>query len=830
MLPRLLALTSTLILACGGLHAQPTPPCERLACDDDWKFFLGDSPDAQTPQLDDAGWRAVTLPHDWSIEGRIGAKEPTGGQGGFFPTGIGWYRHHFSAPEAWRGKKVSVEFEGVYMNADVFLNGQKLATQHYGYTTFFVDLAPALKPGGPNVLAVRVDNSQQKNTRWYSGSGIYRHVWLHVTEPIHLAPEGVFASTPQADAQAATVAVQVAVENETDGPRPAVIQAIVIGPDGAQLGKTDTPCNLPAARLTNRFQRDPHRAPAALVARDAAALPPRGPQCRLGDHLADATATPFGVRALAWSPESGLTINGKTYKLSGGCIHHDNGVLGACAFDRAEERKIELLKAAGFNAIRTAHNPPSPALLDACDRLGMLVMDEAFDCWAKGKNSKDYSLHFKDEWQDDLDAMIRRDRNHPAVVLWSVGNEIPDVYAAMGVEYEPKMVALIHSIDHTRPVTNGIVGWPTNEKKPAPNDPERAANGETIWNALDIVGTNYALHHHIGQHEQFPRRMLVSTESSPPVGPANDVLDHSYVIGDFVWSAQDYLGESGVGRSFYAGDPTEPLNPPKSGEAPDAIHPVMHGNDRLYPWHGANSGDLDLLGNAKPAAHLRNVQWNMGEKLALAVRQPTDDKKLITVGWGWFPTWESWTWPGEEGKPLQAEVYSRYARVRLYLNDKLLGENPTTRAQNFTASFNVPYAPGTLRAVGVEDGREVGEVRLVTADTPAAIRLIPDRTSLHADGQDLSFVAVEVVDKEGRLQPNADAEIAFDLTGPGVIAGLGNALLKGEDSYQGDRCHVYHGRALVVVRVKRDAGKIMLSARADSFQASSVTLESAAAP
>ena len=686
------------------LPAQSTAGRERVACDDDWKFFLGDAPDAQAAGFDDAGWRAVTLPHDWSIEGRIDPRAPTGGQGGFFPTGIGWYRHHFDAPPAWNGKKVSVEFEGVYENADVFLNGRKLATQHYGYTTFFVDLTGALTVGGPNVLAVRVDNSQQKNTRWYSGSGIYRHVWLHVAGPVRVPPWGVFVTTSQADAQRATLAIQTRVLNETDAAQPAVIRTTVTGPDGRTLAQGASRCNLPA-----------HGDQTVSSGLDLASPPlwsPETPQlCRavttveVDGQPVDVTTATFGVRVLAWTPEQGLTINGQAYKLSGGCIHHDNGVLGACAFDRAEERKIERLKATGFNAIRTAHNPPSPALLDACDRLGMLVLDEAFDCWVKGKNSKDYSLYFKDEWTHDLDAMILRDRDHPAVIMWSVGNEIPDVYAAMGAEYEPKMVERIHTLDQTRPVTNGIVGWPTDPKKPAPNEAERAANGETIWNALDIVGANYSLHHHISLHDQFPKRMLVSTESSPPVGPANDVLDNPYVVGDFVWSAQDYLGESGVGRSFYEGDPTEPLDAPRPGDAPGTIRPVMHGSDQLFSWHGANSGDLDLLGNAKAAAHLRSIQWNMGEKLALAVRQPTGDRKLITVGWGWHPTWESWTWPGEEGKPLEIEVYARYERVRLYLNDRPVGEGPTTRAQNFTASFKVPYAPGTLRAVGLEGGR-----------------------------------------------------------------------------------------------------------------------------
>ena len=518
------------------------------------------------------------------------------------------------------------------------------------------------------------------------------------------------------------------------------------------------------------------------------------------------------MRELAWSAAKGMTINGKTYKLSGGCIHHDNGVLGSCAFDRAEERKIQLLKAAGFNAIRTAHNPPSPSLLDACDRLGMLVMDEAFDCWAKGKNHMDYSVVFKDWWERDLTSMVERDRNHPCVVLWSLGNEIPAIYDDMGGEYGPKMAALVHSLDRTRPVTNGILGWPVDAKKPSPNDGNRQMNADANWNSLDVVGTNYNIGRHVAQHAQFPNRIIVSTESSPPVGKAYDVADNTFAIGDFVWSGQDYLGESGVGRSFYEGDATEPLSKPKD-PTDTKPHPVMHGDDRLYPWHGANSGDLDLLGNTKPAGHLRNIVWNMGEKLYLAVRQPDDDKKLIVVGWGWFPTWENWTWPGREGKPMTVEVYSRHEMVRLYLNNQLVGEKPTTRGQNFAASFTLPYQPGTLKAVGLDNGKEVDGAMLETVGEPVAIRLTPDRAAIKADGQDLSFVQVEVVDKAGHLQPNAGQNITFSLSGPGTIAGLGNALLKGDEPYQGSQCHVYHGRALIVVRSSGKAGECSLNAQ-----------------
>ncbi len=787
-------------------------PREQNRIDDNWKFFLGDPTDAATMGLDDSTWRTVTLPHDWSIEGKIDAKAPMGGGGGFFPAGIGWYRYHFDAPATWKDKTVEVEFEGVYMNADVYLNGQKLTFHPYGYTSFFVDLTPALKLGAANVLAVRVDNSQQKNSRWYSGSGIYRHVWLTVTNPVQVAPWGVFVSVPKADTTTATIDVQIEVLNKASTIKSAKIVTFLLEPDGKELGRVETSADLPASGSQVIQQNFTIKNP-PLWSPEAPQMSRAVTSVVVDGKTLDQVSTPFGVRELAWSADKGLTLNGKTYKLSGGCIHDDNGVLGACAFDRAEERKIQLLKAAGFNSIRTAHNPPSPELLDACDRLGMLVMDEAFDCWDKGKNKYDYSVVFKDWWQRDIDAMILRDRNHPSVVLWSIGNEIPGIYTDTGGEEGPKLAAEIHSLDKTRPVTNGILGWPADPKKPTPDDAVKQKNADLNWNSLDIVGTNYNLGRHIAQHDQFPTRILVSTESSPPIGQAYQVLDNPYVVGDFVWSAQDYLGECGVGRWFYEGDPTEPLGPPKA-PGDTTIHPVMHGSDSLYPWHGANPGNLDLLGNRKPAAYLRNITWGQGEKLYLSVRQPQADKKVIVVGWGWFPSWESWTWPGWEGKQLQVDVYSAYEKVRLYFNDKLVDEKPTTRAQNYQAYFLLPYQPGKLKAVGVENGQEVGDAELQTVGDPSAIRLTPDRATISADGQDLSFVQVEIVDKDGHLQPNADQLVTFSLTGPGTIAGLGNANLKSEEPYQGTQCHVFHGRALVVLRGSKEAGALKLKAEA----------------
>ena len=779
--------------------------------DDNWKFLLGDPQDGAMPTLDDSTWRSVTLPHDWSIEAKIDSKAPMGGGGGFFQSGIGWYRQSIQAPTEWQGKEIQVEFEGVYENAAIYLNGQKLYSRPYGYSTFFVDLTPGLKIGATNLLAVRVDNSKQKNSRWYAGSGIYRHVWLHVTNPIHISNWGVNAETTQADESKAQLKLSTRLTNQTGQTADVTVAYEFIGPKGNSIGKDALNCQVPA------------RGEIAVSHTTMLSQPPlwspEDPEmCQLvtriteNGALIDSITTPIGIRHLAWSVTDGFTINGKTYKLKGGCIHADNGVLGVCAFDRAEERKVQLLKADGFNALRTAHSPFSPELLNACDRLGMLVMENSFDCWIKGKNAQDYHLYFKDWWKQDLDDMVLRDRNHPSIVLWDIGNETPQIFSDREVaSYAPKLVDEVHSLDKTRPVTIASCFWPSASDLPI---------GAISWDSQDIVGSNYAIGQHIAQHGQFPNRVLLSTESNPPLGEYNRVLNTSYVIGDFVWSAQDYLGESGIGRWFYIGDPTEPLKKPDP-KKPGDINPLGHGDDRLYPWHGSNCGLVDILGDPKAVLQYWNVVWQTGPKLGIAVKQPEGDQKIKVVGWGWFPTWSSWTWPGWEQKPMEVEVYSTYAKTRLYLNGQLVGEQPT---QNSKSVYHVTYQPGTLKAVGLENGNEMSEVKLVTAGAPSRIQLIPDRKTITADGQGLSFVQVEILDQNGQVQPNADQLITFSLFGPGTIAGLGNADMKSEDPYQGVQCHVFHGRALVVLRSTEQAGTLNLTAQSSGLTSAEVQI------
>ena len=819
-------LAATAFTVALGMQAMNLPPVrEPFSADFNWKFLIGDPAGAEAVGFSDASWRTVNLPHDWSIEGKPDPNNPTGPGEGYFPAGVGWYRKAFTAPPSWNGKRVAIEFDGVYMDATVYLNGQKLGTHPYGYTSFYFDLTPHLKFSAANLLAVRVDNSAQPNSRWYSGSGIYRHVRLWVTEPVHVAHWGVFVTTPKISSAKATVAVRIRVANDTTGQAAVVVRTVLTGPSGGLLGQAESPANAAAGRETEVTQE--------LSVANPALWSPRTPQLYRaitrvwkGGRLIDEVVTPFGIRSLAWSVEKGFLLNGKSIKLAGGSLHHDNGPLGAAAFDRAEERKIELLKAAGFNAVRTAHNPPSPAFLDACDRLGLLVLDEPFDVWKQAKVKNDYARFFADWWQRDIDAMVLRDRNHPSVVLWGLGNEIPEAWTKEGAPMARMLSSEVRKLDQSRPLTQAVTGATFGESPDA------------VFAVLDIGGYNYNLSANgFEDHRRVPSRIMMSTESFPAAAFEQWQLVHAnpYMVGEFIWTAMDYLGESGIGAPSY-------LSPEQAAKAdvasqflmkivarngaegenvfagaPSADLKVFFPN---YPWHAASCGDLDLTGFRKPQSFYRDILWNGGDRVFATVHVPDPEgKKTIAIGWSVLPTMPSWTWPGQEGKAVQVDVYSGSEKVRLFLNDKLIGEKPTGRAQQFKATFTLPYVPGTLRAVGLRGDRKVAESVLTTAGEPAQLRLTADRDMVRADGQDLSFITVEALDAKGRVQPNADPPVEFQISGPGVIAAVGNGDGTSDELYQGHQRRLFHGRALVVVRTSKTPGTIQLTATAPGLAA-----------
>ena len=712
---------------------------------DGWQFCLNDSDFTRS--------QTVTLPHDWSIMQRFDRQEPAAGDGAYLPTGRGWYRRVLTLGKDYQGKRVRLYFEGVYMNSRVYVNGQLAGGWPYGYSSFWVDVTPYVLIG-KNDIVVSVDNSQQRNCRWYSGSGIYRNVWLYTTPMTYIDDWSLSVTTPDVH----TVS----------------IKADVVSGDGRRtpIGRT---IHVDQPRLWS--PADPYLYQTELTADG-------------GDRL----TVSYGIRNIDYSAERGLLLNGQPLKLNGACLHHDNGILGAAAYDAAERRKAQLMKEAGFNAVRTSHNPPSEAFLRACDELGLLVIDEAFDGWREAKNTHDYHELIDEWWQRDLAAMVCRDRLHPSIFCWSTGNEVIERKKIEIVKTAHLMAEHIRSLDpQHRPVTSALAAWD---------------NDWDIYDPLaaehDIVGYNDMMHKAESDHERVPRRVMMQTESYPRDAWQNyeRTVKHPYIIGDFVWTGLDYLGESGIGRWYYEGDP--------AGE---------HWTRPLYPWHAAYCGDVDLTGLRKPISHYRSMLWNKGEgtQIYMAVQEPdTWQGKVNTTMWGTWPTFESWNWPGWEGRDITVEVYSQQSPVRLYLNDKLVSEQPT---EQMKATFTLPYTPGTLRA-------EAGGARttLSTAGKPAALRLTADRTQLKADGQDLAFVTVEVVDAEGRLVPTNDAELTFRVDGGGTLMGAGNADIKDEDPYYDATHHAWKGRALCVVRAGRKAGKVRLTVTSPSLPVAATTL------
>ena len=771
-----------------------------LPFDSDWRFLRADAPGAEAPGFNDAAWRRLDLPHDWSIEDLPStngappspfdpAQSAGGASTGYVVGGIGWYRKHFTLPASDSGKHVSVCFDGVYMNADVWINGQHLGDHPYGYTPFIFDLTPNLKPAGQeNILAVRVNNLG-KNSRWYSGSGIYRHVRLAVSDPAHIPFFGVHVVATNISESSATVTVFTTIENDRGAEAAIRLRTRLIGPDGKAGKPQELEVRAPAGKQQEFAQEFSVSKPVLWSLNNPALYRAEAELVDHGNSVGRSENT-FGIRTVRFTVTNGFELNGEMVKLKGGCMHHDNGPLGSAAIDRAEERRVQLMKAYGFNAIRTSHNPPSPAFLDACDRVGVLVMDEAFDCWEEGKNREDYGKHFNEWWQRDVDAMVLRDRNHPSIILWSIGNEIPQRASERGYVIEKQLCDEVRRLDPTRPVTEAICAlW---DRRPW-------SATATAFSFLDVGGYNYQWREYVPDHEKFPSRIIVGTESYPRELFENwqAVLTNSWVIGDFVWTAWDYLGETGIGNAV--------------------------GNSaNRFPWFNAWCGDVDICGFKKPQIYYREVVWG-GAKINLAVHAPLAEGRAERVsGWGWPDERQCWTWPGSEGKTLDVTAYSSCQSVRLELNGKEIATQPVNK---MAARFKVPYQPGELRAVGLTDGKPAASASLRTAAEPTGIRLTADRSTIRADRNDLSYVTVEVVDKNGNVVPNAAIPVRFTVTGAGELAATGSPAPNDAASFHLPVRKTYEGRCLAILRPQGAAGKITLKAEGDGVKAATVVVK-----
>ncbi|MBW8900577.1 MAG: DUF4982 domain-containing protein [Massilia sp.] len=798
-LPVVLALAMAAGAACATEHSLTL----------DWRFMPGEIQGAERPHFDDRAWRRVVVPHDWSIMDKADGSPPfdraapAGQDSGYLAGGTGWYRRHLNLTATEAARVALLRFEAVYMDADIWLNGVHVGRHRYGYTAFTLDLTGKLR-AGDNVIVVRASHADP-SSRWYAGSGLIRPVTLELLDPVHVDPDSVAVVTRSAGAQRADLDVQAVIRNRKAVPQSVEFVTTVAGTDGGE----------PVARISRRYFVPAHGSVQVRQALgvdqprrwnlDSPHLYTLRQEVRIGGVATDVRQTRFGIRTIAVDAEHGLRINGEKVVLRGGNIHHDNYMVGAAGFPAADARKVALLKAAGYNAIRNAHNPASQATLDAADELGMLVIDEAFDMWRKSKRDADYARFFDGDWRQDVDSLVVSGRNHPSVLFWSIGNEIPEQGTPEGVRIARNLAQRIRRLDPSRPLTQAI-------SSDAPGVADQFAQ-------LDVGGYNYRPHLYERDHSQFPARVMYGSESL-----SRDAFKYwrpvetmPWVIGDFVWTAFDYLGETGIGWMGYTQD-WQTLGP--------------------YPWHLAFCGEIDATGRRRPAAYYREVLWKTGiDPVSAFVAQPEGtedlpDRHLFPIvqphyDWSLDDVHPSWTWAGHEGKPLTVVVYSEFPDVELFLNDRSLGRKAVGVDTEYKATFTVPYAPGRLVAVGYRDGKPAGRWELRTASAPATVRVAVDRAQLKADGADLAYVTAELFDRDGvPIYARADdRKVKVIVTGAGTLAGIGNGNPMDASSLQAGERKTFHGRVVAAVRADAAAGPVFVDVAAEGLPVQRVRLD-----
>ncbi|HUQ67071.1 MAG TPA: glycoside hydrolase family 2 TIM barrel-domain containing protein [Flavitalea sp.] len=793
-----------LLITCHCIGQTPAFSGNPVSFDKGWKFHKGGAQGAEDINFNDSIWRKVDLPHDWSIEDLPGTQSPFDANaisqvsGGFTTGGTGWYRKSFTVPHLEPDERITILFDGIYMYSDIYLNGKPVGMDPYGYTSFYFDITDKIIKDGENVIAVQVKNEGQ-NSRWYSGSGIYRHVWLLINEPVRFKQWSTFITTTSVRNHAADISIKTQVENKTERPIATKITVSLIAPSGETTGTTESACAV-AADSTGFVSLQATIQSPSLWSPESPGLYKAITKVYSAGKLLDSLVTPFGIRTLSFDT-SGFRLNGKFIKLKGGCVHHDNGPLGSRAYDRAEERKVELLRASGFNAIRCAHNPPSPAFLETCDRLGMLVIDEAFDMWRRPNNPHDYHLFFDKWWKSDIESLIYRDWNHPSVIIWSIGNEISGMNTPEIVNVAKELSSYVHLLDSTRPVAAAVNGL--------------GSDKDNFIAALDVAGYNYAAGGDHGKkdiyaedHVRKPGRIMFGSESYAYEAFQSwmQVVDKPWVLGDFVWTAFDYIGEASIGwRGYYQ-------------------------KSNFYPWNLAFCGDIDICGWKRPQSYYRDALWKP-DQLAIFVKPPTpsfplNEKKESWSKWDWYDAVSDWNWREYENKPIEVNIYSSCERVELFLNGTLIGSKKTGVGTKYIAKFNVPYAPGKLSVVGYKGKKKILTRELITAGEPAQLKLTVDRKNIKANGQDLAYVAIGLVDQNGNILPKADDMINFEIDGPGTIEGVGNANPMSTESYQQHHRKLWRGKCLVIIKSTEEAGDIKLTATMNGIHSQSVNISS----
>jgi beta-galactosidase len=792
-----LAVLLTLVLLFAGVPhataataASPVMPLRSTwYFDDDWRFLKADAPGAERPEFDDSAWRKLDVPHDWSIEGPFDEKNPTGRAGGFLPSGVGWYRKHFKlagGPYGDEHRRVFIEFDGVMANSDVWINGFHLGRRPYGYVSFAYELTGHLNFGGdrPNVIAVRADTSAQPASRWYSGAGIYRHVRLVLTDPVHIEHWGTVVTTPRVTPREATVRVESTVVNQSEVAREVSLKvslyANVLDRQPFDAAETEARRIEPGESYVFRQEFEVAN-PRRWDVKDPA-LYAAGVDVQLGKRIVDAVAVRFGIREFHFDAATGFWLNGRNFKIKGVCLHHDGGAFGAAVPLRVWERRLETLKQLGVNAVRTAHNPPAPEFLDLCDRLGMLVMDEMFDCWTVGKNPYDYHLYF-DEWSlTDTRDTVRRDRNHPSVILYSAGNEIHDTPKAdLAKRILSSLVATFHENDPTRPVTQALF---------RPNVSHDYDNG--LADLLDVVGQNYREAEILAAHRQKPTRKILGTENTHAREAWLALRDNPPYAGQFLWTGVDYLGESPG-----------------------------------WPLVANNFGLLDRTGTPRPVAFQRQSWWGTKPMVYAARRVAPTPLAPTDPGYGQDRRPQvllsDWTPRSREPHDENVEVYSNCEGVELFLNNRSLGSLPRP-ADERPRNWKVPFAPGTLRAVGTNRGKVVATYELRTAGRPARVVLSTDLERLSPAWDDVAYVTATVVDASGRIVPDASDLITFKAGGPGRVVAVDSGDNSSHEPFQATERRAYQGRCFALIRAGATSGRINVTASAPGLADGSVSI------
>ncbi len=820
---RILMMISLSFLISSVFAAQQQRVARSRQCiDRDWQFVLSSSEKASPEEVEWPAARKLNLPHDWSVESEAAAVAALGKNvGPFIPTGDyqmaftvggeGWYRKTFTTSRDASKKRTTLYFEGAYNYATVWVNGKQVYFNHYGYSPFRVDVTDCLRPAGEeNEVALKVQNNG-KNTRWYAGSGIYRHVWLITTDPLHLDDWSTAVRTKDIRMGEADIDVTADVINESLRSEKATLDVTLLNASGVVVGKG-------RANVTVDKQAR-QKLNLSLKVLNPQLWTPDSPTLykaclKLTGH--DELVIPFGIRTVKVDSERGFMLNGVSLLLKGGCVHHDNGLLGACGIDRADIRRVALLKQNGYNAVRTAHNLPTDRFLQACDSIGLIVIDETFDQWYMPKNPDDYHLFFPDYFEQEARLMVKRDRNHPSVCLWSIENEIPGRTEDKAIDAAKKMREVILEEDPTRVITAALCEWDTK----AFHWPTHLRQANI---SLDVTGYNYMYDRYEGDYEANPALIICGTESYPKRASENWAMveKHPYVIGDFVWTALDYVGEAGIGHGLFV----------KEGLRSPFFMP--------YPYYNGWCGDIDLIGEKKPQSHYRDVVWGI-QPITMAMELPCPEGYHREISmWGWQPEVNAWENPAcffapsnlpnimfhgsqeaiaqPENIPLKVNVnvYSRSPKVRLYLNGRLIGEQAT--GPTFYAGFTVDYEPGTLKAVEWDGTNEGHSFSLVTPGEPVAVRLKADRTRLIADGTDLSFVKAELVDAAGRVVHDYSRKVTFHGKGAAAILTAGNANPTDMVSFRSLSPTFYDGRAMAIIQSSLNQGSYELTAHVDGL-------------